>query len=79
MSERAPAQRPATNVLLNALPQTAREALAPHLMRIEFGQHQILFDIGAPIRHVDFAKRHACYRKQAGTLALAGIRPARRR
>ena len=43
-----------TNLLLDALPAADREALQPHLRRIELAQHNVLFDVRDHIKDVHF-------------------------
>lgn len=44
-----------SNLLLQALPNPEREALASHLEQIELKQHNVLFDIRDAITDVYFA------------------------
>jgi CRP-like cAMP-binding protein len=42
------------NLLLDALPAADREALQPHLRRVEVAQHDVLFDVRDQIKDVHF-------------------------
>ena len=43
------------NLFLDALTDTVRQALAPHLARLELKQHQILYDVRKAVTKVYFA------------------------
>jgi len=46
---------PNANLLLNALPDAEREALAPHLRPVPAEQHDLLYDVRQEVREVYFA------------------------
>ena len=43
-----------TNLLLDALPESDRAALEPHLKRVQARQHDIFFDVNDAIANVYF-------------------------
>jgi CRP-like cAMP-binding protein len=43
------------NLFLDALTDTVRQALTPHLARLELKQHKVLYDIGEAVTRVYFA------------------------